>query len=313
MDWHRQLQPASFAKLPFNVISTDVEGSFSAATELQVGRGHRKIPIAKGARVYRFEAFFTGERVLARVQRFTARLDAGPGLLIHPHFGAVDAALSERWTVSFEGRGVIDFTALTLEFTETQIVGQLAVEESPVATDLASQQASIVDQAAVIAKEDVSAQELRSAAPALGLQFVDHAGAAGSSTTNEVAYYQFATRALIAQDIPSLTGTPAAVNALGSALRRADAGQLGQGESSALAAMLLRHAARANSMALMEMRRSWLAYIRAAGSAAIGRRIAGRGRTLPAISIAEKVDADILAIRNRQAVRAWFARDEVQL
>ncbi len=312
MAWYEELQPASFAKQPFAVLSTSVENRFVSATELQVGRGHRSIPIAPGARTYRFEAFFTGTRVLARANRFADRLDVGSGLLVHPHFGAVEA-ISRQWTMTFEGRGVIDFAAISLEMVKTEIVDQLAVTEPETPTDLASQQASIVDQAAAIADEDASAEEMRSAAPALGLQFVDHAGAASRNATSEVAYYQSATRALIEQDIPSLSGTPAAINALGSALRRADAGQLGPGESSALAAILLRHAARADSMVLMGLRQSWLTYIRAAGSAAIGRRIAGRGRTLPAISIAEKVDDDTLAIRNRQAVRAWFARDEVQL
>lgn len=302
MTWYDELQQATFAGMPFQVRSTEVGSGFVSATEMQAGRGHRARPIAKGLRVYRFEAYFTGERVLARTRELVARCDAGPGLLVHPHFGAVDA-VAQQWSVSFEGGGVIDFATLSIELVETEIAGLLEVTEPETPTDLPTVTETFVDQAATFIDEDLSAQELRQAAPALEV----------TVAPEEDGYYQAATAALLSQATPGLPGTPSTIAALGVALRRADAGQLAPSEPDAVAALLLRTAARTDSLVLMNMRAEWLAYVRAAGSAAIGQSTAGGGRLLPAVALAAGVDVDVVAGRNRGAVVSWFARGEVRL
>lgn len=306
-DWYEQLQPASFAGLRFKVESTEVAGSTVSATETRAGRSVSAVRIAAGPRVYRFDAYFTGERVLRRVvDEFTTRLESGPGRLVHPYFG-VDFVVAEQWSVAFKARA-IEFAELNLEFkSAAEPEGPLAVAEPETPTDLPTVQASIVDQSLELELEASDGgrapEEVRLSAPALPIR----------EKPDDPGFYGAATGSLLAQNTAGVLPVPAAIGALGAALRRADAGQLGPGESDAVAGLLLRHAARTNSPTLLAIRALWLGYVRAAGPSALGRVVTGRGRTIPAIALAAGVAPDVVAARNSDAVRAWFARGDVRL
>jgi hypothetical protein len=72
-------------------------------------------------------------------------------------------------------------------------------------------------------------------------------------------------------------------------------------------------AAATGELGLMDIRRDFALYLRELGEAATGRTVAGNGRLLPAVSVAEQADYDRLAPRNRRAVADWFARGSLRL
>jgi hypothetical protein len=298
--WYEQLQPAAFGNLRFRVQNTEAAGAWKTATETQLGRGSRPIQIATDLDSYRFDAFFVGSTALDDAKRLRARLEQGQGTLVHPHFGAVEA-VPVRWSFSFEA-GTVDFAAMSLEFSASSIKtasSPAAAGDEPTTPEDA--RTAIAERAEGFDEDGVAAAELREFAEPLGLD------ADGED------YLQQAAAALLAPASGTFTGTAAAFQSIGAAIVAAGEGALLTRDAKRVERELLLAADRTGEIGLLGCREDFQIYLRAAGEAAVARQVAGGGRILPAVALAEGVTFERLTARNRAAVATWFARGDVQL
>jgi hypothetical protein len=296
--WYEKLLPAAFAGLRFKVQGTEASGSWKTATELQVGRGSRPIAIATDLDSYRFDAFFAGELALDQAKELRARLEQGQGTLVHPHFGAVEA-IPARWSFSFEA-GPINWVTMSLEFSASSI---RAATVSPTNDPSTPEDArtAIAERAADFDEDGIASSELREFAGALDLD------------TEDEDYNSQAASALLAAPAGTFTGTAGAFRSMGVAIAAAGDGALLPEEALRIERELLLAANRTGEIGLLGCREDFQAFLRAAGEAAVARQVAGGGRILPAVALAEGVTFERLAPRNRAAVAAWFARGDVNL
>lgn len=298
MTWYDKLLPAAFAGLRFKVQSTEASGSWKTATELQVGRGSRPIAIATDLDSYRFDAFFAGEDALDRAKELRARLEQGQGTLVHPHFGAVEA-IPARWSFSFEA-GPINWVTMSLEFSASSIrVAAVSPTNDPSTPDDA--RAAIAERAADFDDEGTASSELREFAVALDLD------------PDDDDFREQAASALLLAPAGTFTGTASVIRSTGVAIAAAGDGALLPEDALRVERELLLAANRTGEIGLLGCREDFQAFLRAAGEAAVARQVAGGGRILPAVALAEGVSFERLAPRNRAAVAAWFARGDVNL
>jgi hypothetical protein len=304
--WHDQLLPAEFAGRAFGVLDTQVSGGMLTADETQVGRGSRVLALAPGAVVYNVEAYLVGDDALTQVRLFTERLDAGVGLLVHPHYGSHDV-VCRRWAVQFEAR-VINYAQVSIEFVQAEIVQPDAslVEE---AADTDELKARLAEDARGLAGEETALNELALVAPDLGLELED----ADTATTEErEEFAEQATRVVLEQPqrAPAV-GIALTLSRLAGGIQLAAELTLDAPTARGISSLLLREALRTNSLTLMAMRDAWMAFVRT--RVAPLRTIAGRQRPLLAIARAEGLEYAELAGRNREAAAAWWAAGEVKL
>jgi hypothetical protein len=304
--WHDQLLPAEFAGLAFGVLDTQISGGMLTADETQVGRGSRVLALAPGAVVYNVEAYLVGDDALTQVRIFTARLDAGAGLLVHPHYGSHDV-VCRRWSVQFEAR-VINYAQVSIEFAQAEIEqADTALVEEP-AADTNELKETLTDGARGLAGEETAFDELALVAPELGIE-------APSDTATADEREEFAEQATrVVLDQPQrapAVGIALTLSRLAGGIQLAAELTLAAPTARGISSLLLREALRTNSLTLMAMRDAWMAFVRA--RVAPLRTVAGRQRPLLAIARAEGLEYAELAGRNREAAAAWWAAGEVKL
>lgn len=300
MTWYEQLQPAAFGSLRFRVQNTEATGAWKTATETQIGRGSRPIQIATDLDSYRFDAFFVGSTALDDAKRLRTRLEQGQGTLVHPHFGAVEA-VPARWSFTFEA-GTVDFVTMSLEFSASSIKAAnspAAAGDEPTTPEDA--RTAIAERADGFDDDGVAAEELREFAEPLGLGADDE------------DYLQQSAAALLVPASGTFTGTAAAFQSIGVAIVAASDGALRTRDAKRVERELLLAADRTGEIGLLGCREDFQSFLRAAGEAAVARQVAGGGRILPAVALAEGVTFERLTARNRAAVATWFARGDVQL
>jgi hypothetical protein len=305
MSWHDQLLPAEFAGFAFGVLDTQVSGGLLTADETQVGRGSRVLAIAPGAIVYNVEAYLVGDEALTTVRNFTARLDAGAGLLIHPHYGAHDV-VARRWSVAFEAQ-VINYAQVSIEFAQAEIeVADSDPVEEPGGTD--ELRTKLVDESKAIAEETTAFDELALVAPELGLE--EPPDTATDAEREEYAGKAVGVMLEQPQRAPAV-GVATTFGRLGEGIQLAAGLTLDTATARSISSLLLRDALRTDSLALMAIRDSWMAFVRT--RVAPARAVPGRQRPLLAIALAEGIEYAELAGRNRVAAASWWAPGEVKL
>lgn len=98
MGWRDDLRPASFRGVPFQIEDHNLTGGRRGPLHEYPGRD---VPfrqdLGRKARRYRVRAFVIGEEYMAARDRLLRALETpGPGILIHPYFGAVNVAVTEQ-------------------------------------------------------------------------------------------------------------------------------------------------------------------------------------------------------------------------
>lgn len=296
--WFDELEPASFAGLPFKVRgSADGRFGWQSATETVVDRGSRRRAIAPEPDSYSFEGFLQGATARRDALAFKARALQGPGLLVHPYFGSMDV-LCDRITIAFKGPE-IEHASLQLEFSASELPAAVAAPAAGL--DAASATADIAAAMSGFNEEPGPADELRRTAPALGLPLEP-----------DEDLPERTGQALLSPAGAPRTGVPGAVQGVGAGLRELEAGQLDAAGRDAVADQLLREALRTDSLTLMAIRELWLEAVLAVGPAD-SRQVDGAGHILPAIAVASGIELADLAAVNRDGARTWFVQGTVQL
>jgi hypothetical protein len=229
------------------------------------------------------------------VKALTARLESAregfAGLLVHPHFGAVDAVASQ-WSVTFAARE-IDFATLSLEFAASEFDAE---DPAVPALTIEDTQLAIVAVADDIPIESPAGLELASLADERGIPVQTADSVPGSVTA----------ALLVAPGSPA-TGVPGAIQSLGVGLRALEASQLLSAGRDTVSDRLLLEATRADSVEVMGMRELWREAVRAFGPAD-SLAVEGGGRSFAAVSVALGIDLIDLATRNPDAGGQFFSR-----
>lgn len=117
--WRRELRPASFRGVPFEVFAHTREGG-QRGPDHEYPQSSRAAPEDLGSRVNRFsfEAFVIGPDYHDQAARLIAALESGAGELVHPRWGAF-RAICRTWTESesLDDGGMARFS---LAFTRDQ-------------------------------------------------------------------------------------------------------------------------------------------------------------------------------------------------
>jgi len=126
-DFFENLQPASFRRVPFQVDSADLEtGRRNQIHEYPQRDKPYAQDLGRATRNLKFDAFVIGEDYIQQANSLLAALETiGPGQLVHPWFGAMQASVTScsvafnrelgyaRFSLSFVESGELEFPSAT--------------------------------------------------------------------------------------------------------------------------------------------------------------------------------------------------------
>ncbi|MEP9372620.1 DNA circularization N-terminal domain-containing protein [Mesorhizobium sp. KR1-2] len=108
MSWSSSLRPASFRGVSFGVLGAQKEFGRRVIThEFPLRDQPFHEDMGRHPRAFNIDAFLVGADVVARARRLEAALEQkGPGLLVHPYYGALTVVALQSATTfaAFEGR-----------------------------------------------------------------------------------------------------------------------------------------------------------------------------------------------------------------
>lgn len=119
----KNLRPASFRSVPFQVDSTDMGAGRRTTLHEYPQRDKPWVEdLGRAAREVSFDAFVVGADYVEQANRLLAALEeGGPGTLIHPWFGTLTVSQKELARVSFNNQ--LGYARFSLSFVES---GELA-------------------------------------------------------------------------------------------------------------------------------------------------------------------------------------------
>lgn len=291
--------PASFAGIHFSAGSGDVAGGWDSASEQQFGRGTRPRPIAQAQKSYPIRGYVTGPGALTTAQALERAFDAGAAELVHPWVGRIQA-LAARWQIRFSAES-LEWADIDVEFQATELPEVEDAGDVPTTADEAL--ATLASQGAAFATEERAIAQLDNLRTALILE--------PSDLTGEDYARQVTTELLTSGSAPA-ADVPMAVQRLGAGVRTTEAGNLTSADAAALEDAVLTIADRNDSLTLLRMLETFQLYLGPVGGAALASVEKASGENLQAVAVRAEQSLDILAQRNRAAVLAWFAREELR-
>lgn len=143
----KDLRPASFRGVPFQVEGTDFAGGRRNEVHQYPKRDKPFVEdLGRSARELSFEAFVVGADYVAQANALLAAAEeGGPGALVHPWFGTLTVSLKDPARISFST--ALGYARVSLSFVES---GELAFPEAGDATTSQSRIAAVnIENAAV--------------------------------------------------------------------------------------------------------------------------------------------------------------------
>lgn len=303
---------ASFAGLPFSVERYSRDGENATVEDVLLGRATSTRFVVAGRERFSLEGMLTlhdegiptdGQlRAVSRIEELSRRLrlfhtDQRSGLLIHPWFGPLDV-IPESWSFSADARQ-LETHRFRAMFWSTELPPE------PTGTGLiASTSADLViemaDTGALFADEPAASAQLEALRPTLRVpEFVQN-GDYTSAVSEKL---------LTDGNVETVNDIPTAVQAMGTAARAAESGELTRANRDGIVELVQLAATRHNSTTIWSQLEAWQLYLGQLGVAAFGKVVSrplGRLQALPG-------DFDQLAQKNRDAIFHWSIAENARL